>query len=51
MTGTTFSIGDLARAARTKIETVCYYELIGLLPSPARTVGNYRAYAGITSSG
>jgi Cu(I)-responsive transcriptional regulator len=39
------SIGDLARAAGTKAETVRYYERIGLLPAPARTSGNYRAYA------
>jgi Cu(I)-responsive transcriptional regulator len=41
----TFSIGALARRADTKIETIRYYERIGLLPSPARTTGNYRAYA------
>jgi Cu(I)-responsive transcriptional regulator len=39
-----FSIGDLARATGTKVETVRYYERIGLLPEPARTPGNYRAY-------
>jgi Cu(I)-responsive transcriptional regulator len=26
------------------VETVRYYERIGLLPAPARTAGNYRAY-------
>jgi hypothetical protein len=44
MTGT-FSIGALALATGTKIETIRYYERIGLLPQPARTGGNYRAYA------
>lgn len=44
MTGT-FSIGELARATGTKVETIRYYERIGLLPPPARTGGNYRAYA------
>ena len=44
MTGT-FSIGASARATGTKIETIRYYERIGLLPQPARTGGNYRAYA------
>ncbi|MCA7118225.1 MAG: helix-turn-helix domain-containing protein [Acidibrevibacterium sp.] len=39
-----FSIGDLARATATKVETVRYYERTGLLPSPPRTGGNYRAY-------
>ncbi|MBW4091582.1 MAG: helix-turn-helix domain-containing protein [Proteobacteria bacterium] len=40
----TCSIGDLARATGVKAETIRYYERIGLLPSPARTGGNYRAY-------
>jgi DNA-binding transcriptional MerR regulator len=38
------TIGDLARAADTKIETVRYYERIGLMPAPQRTRGNYRSY-------
>lgn len=38
------SIGDLAKATNTKIETIRYYERIGLLPQPARTGGNYRSY-------
>lgn len=37
-------IGDLGDAANTKLETIRYYERIGLLPSPARTAGNYRQY-------
>jgi Cu(I)-responsive transcriptional regulator len=45
MAKTTFSIGELARATDTKVETIRYYERIGLLPPPARTSGNYRAYA------
>jgi Cu(I)-responsive transcriptional regulator len=40
----TFTIGDLARTTGTKVETIRYYERIGLLPAPARTSGNYRAY-------
>jgi DNA-binding transcriptional MerR regulator len=28
----------------TKVVTIRYYERIGLLPSPPRTSGNYRAY-------
>ena len=39
------TIGELARAADTKAETIRYYERIGLLPAPPRTAGNYRAYA------
>ena len=38
-------IGDLAKATETKVETIRYYEQIGLLPPPERTTGNYRAYA------
>ncbi|MBX9643172.1 MAG: helix-turn-helix domain-containing protein [Novosphingobium sp.] len=37
-------IGELASATATKVETVRYYETIGLLPPPARTSANYRAY-------
>lgn len=39
-----FSIGDLARRANTKVETVRWYEREGLLPAPARTAGGHRAY-------
>lgn len=38
------SIGELGRRTNTKVETVRYYERIGLLASPPRTEGNYRAY-------
>lgn len=38
------SIGELAKAASTKVVTIHYYERIGLLPSPPRTASNYRAY-------
>jgi len=37
-------IGELGRATGTNIETIRYYERIGLLPKPARTDGNYRDY-------
>jgi Cu(I)-responsive transcriptional regulator len=39
------NIGELARAADTKAETIRYYERIGLLPIPPRTAGNYRDYS------
>lgn len=39
-------IGELANATATKVETVRYYERIGLLPPPARTASNYRTYGG-----
>jgi Cu(I)-responsive transcriptional regulator len=45
MLAETYSIGELARTTGTKVETIRYYERIGLLPPPARTGGNYRAYA------
>lgn len=39
------TIGALAEATDTKVETIRYYERIGLLPEPQRTSGNYRAYS------
>jgi Cu(I)-responsive transcriptional regulator len=45
MKASTFSIGELAKQTGTKVETIRYYERVGLLPSPARTTGNYRVYA------
>jgi Cu(I)-responsive transcriptional regulator len=38
------TIGDLSKATDTKVETIRFYERIGLLPAPERTQGNYRAY-------
>ncbi len=43
--GSAFSIGDLAGQTGTKVETIRYYEKVGLMPPTARTVGNHRAYA------
>jgi Cu(I)-responsive transcriptional regulator len=40
------TIGQLGKATNTKVETIRYYERIGLLPAPRRTAGNYRNYAG-----
>jgi Cd(II)/Pb(II)-responsive transcriptional regulator len=37
-------IGELARRAESKAETVRYYERLGLLPEPERSEGNYRIY-------
>lgn len=39
------AIGQLAKATGTKVETIRYYERIGLLGTPKRTAGNYRAYS------
>jgi DNA-binding transcriptional MerR regulator len=38
------SIGDLANVTGVKVVTIRYYERIDLMPSPPRTVGNYRSY-------
>lgn len=38
------NIGALGRLTGTNVETVRYYERIGLLPAPPRTGGNYRSY-------
>ena len=38
------SIGDLAEATSTKVETIRYYERIGLLAPPQRAANNYRSY-------
>lgn len=40
----TFSIGILSSRAAVNIETIRYYERIGLLRKPARTGGGYRLY-------
>lgn len=37
-------IGELSRMTSTGVETIRYYEKIGLLPPPERTANNYRAY-------
>ncbi|NOY07722.1 MAG: heavy metal-responsive transcriptional regulator [Spirochaetes bacterium] len=40
-----FTIGKLARQAGVNIETVRYYERIGLLPEPERNESGYRQYS------
>jgi DNA-binding transcriptional MerR regulator len=42
--GPLFSIGALATRSGTNVETVRYYEKIGILPPASRTAGNHRAY-------
>lgn len=39
-------IGELASRTATNVETVRYYEKIGLLAPPGRTAANYRSYGG-----
>jgi len=41
---TTYTIGQLARAAGVPTSTVRYYERIELLQPAGRTAGNYRLY-------
>ncbi len=42
---TEFSIGQIAKKAKCKVETVHYYEKSGLMPEPPRTEGGHRIYA------
>ena len=37
-------IGELARMTDSDVDTIRYYEKIGILPKAARTEGNYRHY-------
>jgi MerR family transcriptional regulator, mercuric resistance operon regulatory protein len=39
------SIGELSRRTGVQVETIRYYEKIGLVPAPARTDGGRRSYA------
>lgn len=38
-------IGEAAAASGCHLETIRYYERIGLLPRPSRTASGYRAYS------
>lgn len=38
------TIGKLGKATGVKVPTIRYYEQIGLLPEPERSVGNQRLY-------
>jgi len=40
------SIGDLGRRTHCKVQTIRWYEQVGLLPPPARTAGGHRTYGG-----
>ena len=39
-----FSIGVLSKRSGVHIETIRYYEKIGVMPAPARSAGGYRVY-------
>lgn len=43
-TATRTTIGRLSAATACHIETIRYYERIGLIPRPARSAGGYRIY-------
>lgn len=38
------TIGDLSRETNCKVQTIRYYEQIGLMPEPERSNGNQRLY-------
>ena len=44
MTDKAFTIGALAKATGTNIETIRYYERIKMVPAPPRTPGGRRVY-------
>ena len=39
------SIGTLSKQSGVNIETIRYYEKIGVMPAPPRSAGGYRLYA------
>ncbi len=39
-----FTIGYLARETGCKVQTIRYYEQVGLMPKPQRSLGNQRVY-------
>ena len=46
MAGTSadFTIGEMSRRTGCKVETIRYYERIGIMPKPPRNPGNHRVY-------
>lgn len=44
MRGTLFPIGVLSTETDVNIETIRYYEKVGLMPAPPRTAGRQRVY-------
>src|SRR5260370_596522 len=45
MAGNEIGIGEVSRRTGCNIETIRYYERIGLVPKPERTASRYRIYA------
>ena len=44
MKATGFSIGELSKQSGVNLETIRYYEKIGVMPAPSRSAGGYRIY-------
>lgn len=44
--GRSQTIGALSKATACQVETIRFYERIGLLPAPKRSPGGYRLYGG-----
>ena len=42
---TLLKVGSVARATQVGVQTLHYYERIGLLPKPERSAANYRLYS------
>ncbi|MFQ5565119.1 MAG: helix-turn-helix domain-containing protein [Paracoccaceae bacterium] len=42
--GQLFTIGEMSRRTGVNIETIRYYERVGVMPKPRRTEGGHRAY-------
>ena len=45
MSSDTLTIGALAKASHVNVETIRYYQRIGLLPTPERDYGSIRRYS------
>ena len=43
--GGSLKVGAVAKAAGVGVQTLHYYERLGLLPKPSRSVANYRLYS------
>ncbi len=40
-----FTIGQLSKLTEVNIETIRYYEKVGMIPNPPRTSGGFRIYS------
>ena len=40
-----YTIGEVSRLTQVKVETIRYYEKIGIMPNPPRSSGGYRMYS------